>query len=117
MPNMLVLAALPVSSRGCSCSTDETDLLDTCDLPRAAFRMQRDAHSMILCMQRSSAEAILKELQAQPDAWTKVDTILERSNTEQTKFFALQVPCRLCRSTPACLPKGVDFKNLTLADS
>lgn len=43
------------------------------------------------CLQRSSAEAVLKELQAQPDAWTKVDTILERSTTEQTKFFALQV--------------------------
>ena len=42
-------------------------------------------------VQRTSAEAVLKELQAQPDAWTKVDTILERSTTEQTKFFALQV--------------------------
>ncbi|DBA80101.1 hypothetical protein WJX79_000920 [Trebouxia sp. C0005] len=41
--------------------------------------------------ERTSAEAVLKELQAQPDAWTKVDTILERSTTEQTKFFALQI--------------------------
>lgn len=58
---------------------------------------------MCLSMQRSSAEAILKELQAQPDAWTKVDTILERSTTEQTKFYALQVPCFLCHSTFVCL--------------
>ena len=57
---------------------------------------------MSLCMQRSSAEAILKELQAQPDAWTKVDTILERSTTEQTKFFALQVRRLLCNSIIAC---------------
>ena len=71
---------------------------------------------MTLCMQRSSAEAILKELQAQPDAWTKVDTILERSTTEQTKFFALQVHCRLCKSTSACLPKRADII-VTLADS
>ena len=51
----------------------------------------RSELSDIVFLQRASAEAVLKELQAQPDAWTKVDTILERSTTEQTKFFALQV--------------------------
>ena len=59
------------------------------------FQKQRFAvlllHDSACYLQRTSAEAVLKELQAQPDAWTKVDTILERSTTEQTKFFALQV--------------------------
>ena len=56
-----------------------------------------------VCLQRASAEAVLKELQAQPDAWTKVDTILESSSTEQTKFFALQVPAACsCYSPAAC---------------
>ena len=49
-----------------------------------------------IAVQRSSAEAVLKELQLQPDAWTKVDTILEGSTTEQTKFFALQVHLQTC---------------------
>lgn len=42
-------------------------------------------------VQRSEAEEVLKALQANQDAWQKVDAILEGSNNQQTKFFALQV--------------------------
>lgn len=42
-------------------------------------------------MQRAAAETLLKKLQEHPEAWTRVDTILEQSKSQQTKFFGLQV--------------------------
>jgi hypothetical protein len=42
-------------------------------------------------LQRTAAEQVLKTFQENPDAWTRVDTILEKGKTQQTKFFALQV--------------------------
>ena len=42
-------------------------------------------------MQRNAAENLLKQLQEHPEAWTRVDGILEQSKNQQTKFFALQV--------------------------
>lgn len=41
--------------------------------------------------ERVGAEAVLKRLQEHPDSWTRVDAILERSKSQQTKFFALQI--------------------------
>ena len=41
--------------------------------------------------QRTSAESVLKQLQQNPDAWQRVDTILETSQSQQSKFFAMQV--------------------------
>lgn len=38
-----------------------------------------------------AAEAVLKKVQEHPDAWTRVDAILEHSKNPQTKFFGLQV--------------------------
>ena len=41
--------------------------------------------------QRIAAEAVLKTVQEHPQAWSRVDAILERSASPQSKFFALQV--------------------------
>ena len=41
-------------------------------------------------LQRKAAEDILRKLQAMPEAWTRVDSILEKSQSQQAKFFALQ---------------------------
>ncbi|KIY95402.1 putative Exportin-1 [Monoraphidium neglectum] len=41
--------------------------------------------------QRASAEKALKAYQDHPDAWSRVDSILEKAQTQQTKFFALQI--------------------------
>lgn len=41
--------------------------------------------------QRVAAERVLQQFQQHELAWTKVDTILEHSKSEQTKFFALQI--------------------------
>lgn len=42
-------------------------------------------------LQRTAAEAVLKKFQEHPDAWTRVDAILESSQNQQSKFFGLQV--------------------------
>lgn len=40
--------------------------------------------------QRTAAESVLRKVQEQPEAWTRVDRILELSQSQQAKFFALQ---------------------------
>lgn len=42
-------------------------------------------------LQRVQSEAILKSLQTHPDAWTRVDYILETTTNNQTKFYALSI--------------------------
>jgi uncharacterized membrane protein YdjX (TVP38/TMEM64 family) len=49
------------------------------------------AAAALFVLQRTAAEQVLKTFQENPDAWTRVDTILEKGKTQQTKFFALQV--------------------------
>lgn len=44
-------------------------------------------------LQRAAAEGVLKQLQAHQDAWQRVDVILEQSQSQQTKFLAMQVGC------------------------
>ncbi len=46
--------------------------------------------------QRTAAEKVLKALQDHPDAWTRVDTILENSKDSNSKFIALQVCGSAC---------------------
>lgn len=46
---------------------------------------------LVACVQRVAAEQALKTFQEHPDAWTRVDAILEKAKTQQTKYFALQV--------------------------
>ena len=37
------------------------------------------------------AQEILTSFKEHPDAWTRVDTILEFSSNQQTKYYALQI--------------------------
>lgn len=41
-----------------------------------------------------------------PDAWTRVDTILEFSNNQQTKYFALQILEQLIKTRWKVLPRN-----------
>ena len=45
----------------------------------------------MLGVQRQASERILQKLQEHPDAWTRVDSVLEHSKSQQAKFYALQV--------------------------
>ena len=42
-------------------------------------------------VQRVAADRVLMAFREHPDAWTRVDTILESSSNPQTKYIALQV--------------------------
>ncbi|KAL6772266.1 XPO1 [Auxenochlorella protothecoides x Auxenochlorella symbiontica] len=54
--------------------------------------------------ERGSAEAILRKFQEQPDAWTRVDAILETSKNQQSKFFGLQVLESVIKTRWGALP-------------
>ncbi|ODN05594.1 Exportin-1 [Orchesella cincta] len=41
--------------------------------------------------QQKIAQEVLTRLKEHPDAWTRVDTILEYSTNQQTKYYALQI--------------------------
>lgn len=42
-------------------------------------------------VQQKMAEKILNTLKEHPDAWMRVDSILEYSSNQETKYFALQI--------------------------
>lgn len=48
--------------------------------------------------QRQASERVLQKLQEHPDAWTRVDSVLEHSKSQQAKFYALQVYCAVWSS-------------------
>ncbi|PSC71723.1 exportin-1-like isoform X2 [Micractinium conductrix] len=54
--------------------------------------------------ERMAAEAVLKAVQEHPEAWTRVDAILEHSKNPQTKFFGLQVLESVVRTRWGALP-------------
>lgn len=55
-------------------------------------------------LQRVAAEQALKTFQEHPEAWTRVDSILEKAKTQHTKFFALQVSFVAKSAPAACIP-------------
>ena len=56
--------------------------------------------------EQSSAEKILTTFKEHPEAWTKVDTILEFSTNQQTKYYALQILENLIKSRWNALPRN-----------
>lgn len=59
-------------------------------LPDCASLLRGDLLFWGLPLQRMAAENVLKAVQNHPEAWTRVDAILEHSKNQQTKFFGLQ---------------------------
>lgn len=68
--------------------------------------------SVVNCMyegegtQQRVAQEILTTLKEHPDAWTRVDTILEFSNNQQTKYYALQILENLIKTRWKVLPEN-----------
>lgn len=52
------------------------------------------------------ASDVLTHLKEHPDAWTRVDTILEFSSTQQTKYFALQILEQVIKTRWKVLPRN-----------
>ncbi|CAH1792053.1 unnamed protein product [Owenia fusiformis] len=51
------------------------------------------------------AQEVLTTLKEHPDAWTRVDTILEFSNNQQTKYYALQILETVIKTRWKVLPR------------
>lgn len=56
--------------------------------------------------QQKMAQEVLTTLKEHPDAWTKVDTILEFSNNQQTKYYALQILESVIKTRWKVLPRN-----------
>ena len=66
----------------------------------------------VFLVQQRIAQEVLTTLKEHPDAWTRVDAILEYSKNQQTKYYGLQIleqvintrwkilPADQCEGTP-----------------
>ncbi|XP_017781771.1 PREDICTED: exportin-1 [Nicrophorus vespilloides] len=52
------------------------------------------------------AQKVLTTLKEHPDAWTRVDTILEYSSNQQTKYYALQILEQVIKTRWKVLPRN-----------
>lgn len=55
--------------------------------------------------QHEIAKKILQQLKEHPDSWMKVDSILETSSNQETKFYALQILENVIKTRWMMLPK------------
>ncbi|KAK7791784.1 hypothetical protein R5R35_002617 [Gryllus longicercus] len=68
--------------------------------------------NIVVCMysgvgdQRRIAQEVLTTLKEHPDAWTRVDTILEFSSNQQTKYYALQILEQVIKTRWKILPRN-----------
>ncbi|XP_075225600.1 exportin-1 emb [Lycorma delicatula] len=56
--------------------------------------------------QQRVAQELLTALKEHPDAWTRVDTILEFSSNQQTKYYALQILEQVIKTRWKVLPRN-----------
>lgn len=56
--------------------------------------------------QQRAAQNILTTLKEHPDAWTRVDTILEFSQNQETKYYALQILEQVIQTRWKVLPRN-----------
>ncbi|XP_076311776.1 exportin-1-like isoform X1 [Tachypleus tridentatus] len=56
--------------------------------------------------QQRMAQEILTRLKEHPDSWTRVDTILEFSKNQQTKYYALQILENVIKTRWKVLPRN-----------
>ncbi|XP_055956822.1 exportin-1 [Patella vulgata] len=68
--------------------------------------------NIVTCMyngsgpQQRTAQEVLTTLKEHPDAWTRVDTILEFSTNQQTKYYALQILENVIKTRWKVLPRA-----------
>lgn len=61
---------------------------------------------MLRNLQQRVAQEVLTTLKEHPDAWTRVDTILEYSSNLQTKYYALQILEQVIKTRWKVLPRN-----------
>jgi len=60
---------------------------------------------LFMMLQQRMAQEVLTTLKEHPDAWTRVDTILEYSQNQQTKYYALQILENVIKTRWKVLPR------------
>lgn len=55
---------------------------------------------------QKQAGEVLNHLKEHPEAWTRVDTILEFSQNQQTKYYALQILEKTIKTKWKALPRN-----------
>ena len=60
---------------------------------------------VLFLFQQRMAQEVLTTLKEHPDAWTRVDTILEYSHNQQTKYYALQILENIIKTRWKVLPR------------
>ena len=61
--------------------------------------------SFFLSIQQRLARDVLTTLKEHPQAWTRVDTILEFSSNQETKYYALQILEAVIKTRWKTLPR------------
>lgn len=59
----------------------------------------------VFLFQQRQASEVLNVLREHPEAWTKVDSILEFSKCQETKYYALQILEKTIKTRWKALPK------------
>ena len=77
-----------------------TQNIDACVI--ATIYMDAYTHCTV---QQQMAGQVMAKFRENPDAWTQVDYILEFSNNQYTKFFALQILEALIKTRWRALPR------------
>lgn len=61
---------------------------------------------LFIVKQHQMAQEVLTRLKEHPDAWTRVDTILEYAKNVNTKYYALQILETVIKSRWKVLPRA-----------
>ncbi len=75
-----------------------------CHISGTFWPLLTPALSLSVLGPQKAAQALLNELQEHPDAWTRVDAILEFSQSANTKYFALKILETLIQTRWKVLP-------------
>ena len=83
-----------------------SSLLDfTVDLNRGLFDSTVSSFYKSAGQDQFQAKQILEQFQEHPDAWKRVDAILEKSSLAESKFIALQILEKLIKTMWKALPQ------------
>jgi len=73
-------------------------------MPYVIYQLIYFVYFYFYLKQRQASE-VLNVLRDHPDAWTKVDSILEFSKCQETKYYALQILEKTIKTRWKALPK------------
>ncbi|GAB6021702.1 Exportin-1 [Chamberlinius hualienensis] len=113
--HLVIVGPLTLTSKYKSSANDAMTTLAEQASKLLDFNQKLDIHlldNVVGCMytglgdQQRIAQEVLTTLKEHPDAWTRVDTILEFSSNQQTKYYALQILENVINTRWKVLPRN-----------